>query len=108
MLEITSFKGVLDNLNVRRALSMALNRQGIIDPVYHGAAQLPRWISNPADPDQRAALVARAEELTMQQLPFIPDVEPDTVLVLGKGLTGALSFTAYLFSPWGDQAGGTG
>jgi len=61
-----------------------------------------------ADPDQRAALVARAEELTMQQLPFIPDVEPDTVLVLGKGLTGALSSTAYLFSPWADQAGGTG
>jgi len=44
----------------------------------------------------------------MQQLPFIPDVEPDTVLVLGKGLTGALSSTAYLFSPWADQLGGTG
>jgi peptide/nickel transport system substrate-binding protein len=249
MLEITSFKGVLGNLNVRRALSMALNRQGIIDSVYQGAAQLPRWISNPgtfgygtsvftqaydsspvltqdiaaarklvqqagdtgktitfgttsqvavyagvaaayeaaaqaiglkpalksvsaqdyfdffvspqaragidgfvavdygdyADPaaliaafdlpggsvnydnfndpaitaaleeargtanlDQRAALVAKAEELTMQQLPFIPDVEPDTVLILGKGLTGAVSSTSYLFAPWADQLGGTG
>jgi peptide/nickel transport system substrate-binding protein len=249
MLEITSFKGVLGNLNVRRALSMALNRQGIIDSIYQGAAQLPRWISNPgtfgygtsvftqaydsspvltqdiaaarklvqqagdtgktitfgttsqvavyagvaaayeaaaqaiglkpalksvsaqdyfdffvspqaragidgfvavdygdyADPaaliaafdlpggsvnydnfsdpqitaaleqargtanlDQRAALVAKAEELTMQQLPFIPDVEPDTVLILGKGLTGAISSTAYLFSPWADALGGTG
>jgi peptide/nickel transport system substrate-binding protein len=249
VLEIASFKGVLGNLNVRRALSMALNRQAIINSVYQGAAQLPRWISNPgtfgygtsvfdqayasspvltqdiaaarklvqqagdtgktitfgttsqqavvagdtaayqaaalaiglkvalksvsaqnyidffvspqfrvgvdgfpaadfgdyadpaallaafdlpggsvnydnfnvpaitaaleqarttANPDQRAALVARAEELTMQQLPWIPDVQPDTALVLAKGLTGALSSTAYLFSPWADQLGGTG
>ncbi len=249
VLEIASFKGVLGNLNVRRALSMALNRQGIINSVYQGAAQLPRWVSNPgtfgygqsvfarayasspvltqniaearklvqqagdtgktitfgttsqlaviagvtaayqaaaqaiglkvalrsasaqdfidffispqfragvdafpgvdygdyadpaallaafdlpggsenydnfndpeitaaleqargtANPDQRAALVARAEQLTMQQLPRIPDVEPDTVLVLSKTLTGALSSTAYLFSPWADRLGGTG
>ncbi len=248
VLEIASLKGVLGNLNVRRALSLALNRQGIINSVYQGAAQLPRWVSNPgtfgystsvfdqayasspvltqdiaaarklvqqagdtgktitfgttsqmavvagdtaayqaaaqaiglkvalrsvsaqdyidflvspqfragvdaftavdfgdyadpaallgafvpggsgnwdnfndpaitaaleqargtANPDQRAALVARDEQLTIQQLPWIPDVEPDTVLVLAKGLTGALSSTAYLFSPWADQLGGTG
>ena len=248
VLEIASLKGVLGNLNVRRALSMALNRQGVIDSVYQGAAQMPRWISNPgtfgygtpvfdqayasspvltqdiaaarklvqqagdtgktitfgttsqmavvagdtaayqaaaqaiglkvalksvsaqdyidflvspqfragvdafpavdfgdyadpaallgafvpggsgnwdnfnfpaitaaleqaretANPDQRAALVARAEQLTVQQLPWIPDVEPDTVLVLGKGLTGAVSSTAYLFAPWADRLGGAG
>jgi peptide/nickel transport system substrate-binding protein len=249
VLEIASFKGVLGNVSVRRALSLALNRQGIINSVYQGAAQLPRWVSNPgtfgygqsvfaqaydsspaltqniaearklvqqagdtgktitfgttsqqavvagvtaayqaaaqaiglkvalrsvpaqnyidffvspqfragvdafpaadygdyadpaallaafdlpggsvnydnfndpaitaaleqarttANPDQRAALVIKAEELTIQQLPWIPDVEPDTVLVLSKDLTGALSSTAYLFSPWADQLGGTG
>ncbi len=243
-----TLKGVLGNLNVRRALSLALNRQGIINSVYQGAAQLPRWVSNPgtfgyaqsvfaraydsspvltqniaaarklvqqagdtgktitfgttsqlavyagdtaayqataqaiglkvalksvsaqdyidflvspqfragvdafpgvdfgdyadpaallgafvpggsenwdnfnsppitaaleqargtASPDQRAARVARVEELTMQQQPWIPDVEPDTVLVLGQGLTGVFSSTAYLFSPWTDRLGGTG
>jgi hypothetical protein len=30
------------------------------------------------------------------------------VLLLGKGLTGAVSSSAYLFSPWADQLGGTG
>ncbi len=36
------------------------------------------------------------------------DVQPDTVLVLSKGLTGAVSSSAYLSSPWADQLGGTG
>ena len=246
---ITSLNGVLGNLNVRRALSLALNRQAIINSVYHGAAQLPRWLANPgtfgygkavfdtaygsspvltqniaearklvkqagdtgktitigtssqlaviagvtaayqaaaqaiglnvilksasaqdyinffidpkfragidglpevdygdyadpaamlahivlpggienfdhfndpnitaeveqarttASPSKRAALIAEAEKLTAEQLPFIPDVQPDTVLVLNKDLTGAVSSSAYLFSPWADSLGGTG
>ena len=246
---ITSLKGVLGNLNVRRALSLALNRQAIINSAYQGAAQLPRWLANPgtfgygkavfdaaygsspvltqniaearklvqqagdtgktitigtssqlaviaevtaayqaaaqaiglkvilksvsaqdyinfftdpkfragidglpevdygdyadpaallahivlpggienfdhfndpnitaeveqarttASPSKRAALIAEAEKLTTEQLPFIPDVQPDTVLVLKKGLTGAVSSSAYLFSPWADSLGGTG
>jgi peptide/nickel transport system substrate-binding protein len=246
---VTNAKGVLGNVNVRRALSLALNRQAIINEVYHGAALMPRWLSNPgtfgyaksvftmaynsspaltqniaeakklvkqagatgktitigttsqlavyagdtaayqaaaqaiglkvvlksasaqnyinflltprarasidgmplgnfgncadpaalladivlpggianyinfndpkitealeqargtASPDKRAALVAEAEKLTAQQLPWIPTVQPDTVLILGKGLTGAVSSGAYLFSPWANQLGGTG
>jgi peptide/nickel transport system substrate-binding protein len=248
-LTVTSLSGVLGNVNVRRALSLALNRQAIINTVYQGAAQLPRWLSNPgtfgygrsvldkvytsspvltqniaearklvkqagdagktitfgttsqqavyaadtgayqaaaqaiglkvalksvsaqdyiefftdpkfragidglpgvdfadygdpaallaqvvlpgglqnydgfsdpaitaaleqargtANPNQRAALVAKAEKLTMQQLPWIPDVQPDTVLVLGRGLTGAVSSSAYLFSAWADSLGRAG
>ena len=246
---IASLKGVLGNLDVRRALSLALNRQGIISSVYDGAALLPRWLSSPgtfgygtpvfaaaydsspvlrqnipeakklvqqagatgktitigttsqlpgiaadtgayqaaaeaiglkvvlrsvpaqdyigfftdpkfragvdgfptvsngdyADPagllaeadlpgglmnfdhfndpaitaaleqarstanlDQRAALVVRAEKLTAQQLPWIPDAQPDTLLLLGKGLTGAVSSFAAMFSPWADQLGRAG
>jgi len=246
---ISSFKGVLGNLKVREALSMALNRQGIINSVYKGAALMPRWLSNPgtfgygksvftkaydsspvltqniseakkliqqagatgksftigtssqlanlsavtgayqaaaqaiglkvvlksvsaqnyinfftdpkaragidafptvnygdyaapeallstlvlpggsqnytnfnnpqitsdletarstANPDKRAALVADAEKLTMQQLPWIPDVQPTALLVLGKGLTGAVSSFAYMFAPWANALGGSG
>jgi len=61
-----------------------------------------------ASPGKRAALVAEAEKLAAKQLPWIPTVQPDTVLILGKGLTGAVSSGAYLFSPWANQLGGTG
>ncbi len=40
-------KGVLGNVKVRQALSLALNRQAIISSVYKGAALMPRWIANP-------------------------------------------------------------
>jgi peptide/nickel transport system substrate-binding protein len=246
---VTSFKGVLGDLRVRRALSLALNRRAIINSVYKGAALMPRWLSNPgtfsygkavfakayhsspvltqniplakklvqqagdvgktitigttsqlavvaadtgayqaaaqaiglkvalrsvpaqnyinffidpkaragidgvptvdfgddadpasllarlelpggfenydhfsdpkiiadleqargtANPDQRAALVAQAEKLTTQQLPWIPDVQPNTVLLLSKGLTGAVASFDYLFAPWANSLGGTG
>ena len=246
---ISSFKGVLGDLRVRRALSLALNRQGIISSVYKGAALMPRWLSNPgtfgygksvftaaydsspvltqniseakklvqqagatgktftigtssqlanlaavtgdyqaaaqaiglkvvlksvsaqnfinfftdpkaragidgfptvnygdyADPaallstlvlpggsqnytnfnnpkitadleqarstpnlNKRAALVAEAEKLTMQQLPWIPNVQPTALLVLHKGLTGAVSSFAFMFAPWANTLGGAG
>jgi peptide/nickel transport system substrate-binding protein len=246
---VSSFKGVLGSLKVRRALSLALNRQAIINSVYRGAALMPRWLSNPgtfgygkavftaaydaspvmsknlaeaktlvqqagaagktftigtssqisniatvtgayqaaaqaiglkvvlksvsaqnyinfftdpkaragvdgfltvnygdyadpasmlatfvlpggsqnydnfnnpqitaameqarstANPDKRAALVIKAEKLTTQQLPWIPNVQPTALLMLGKGLTGAVSSFAYMFAPWADSLGGSG
>ncbi len=246
---VSSLKGPLGDVRVRRALSMALDRQGIIDSVYKGAALMPRWLSNPgtfgygksvfdaayakapvmtqniaaakklvqqagatgktitigtssqlsdiaavtgayqaaaqaiglnvklksvsaqnfinffidpkarvgvdgfltvnygdyadpaamlstfvlpegsqnydqfhdpaiiaameqarstANPDKRAALVAKAEQLTAQQLPWIPNVQPTSVLAISKKLTGATVSFAYMFAPWANSLGGTG
>jgi peptide/nickel transport system substrate-binding protein len=243
---VCSLKGALGSLDVRRALSLALNRQAVINSVYHGAALLPRWLSNPGtfgygrsvfyrayasspvltqniaearklvrqagaagktitigtspqltdiaeltgawqaaaqaiglkvvlrsvsaqdyfefvvdpkfragldglvgvgfgdyaspeamlaqavlpggaenldnfnDPqitaaleqargtanlNKRAALVAEAEKLIVQQLTWMPDVQPTNVLLLGKGLTGAVASMAYMFAPLGRPAG---
>jgi len=245
---VTSLTGVLGDVRVRRALSMALDRQGIISSVYRGAALMPRWASNPgtfgyatgifdaaydsspvltqnipaarqlvqaagatgktltigtsseladvtgvtgayqaaaeaiglkvkldsvsaqdyvdfyldpkfraavdgfpavpygdwadpvamlrvfelpagvanldnfndpaltslllreratADPAARARLIVQAEKLTLQQLPMIPTVQPVTLLLLNKGLTGAVASFAYMFAPWADSLGGT-
>jgi peptide/nickel transport system substrate-binding protein len=246
---VSSLKGVLGDVRVRRALSMALNRQAIISSVYKGAALMPRWLSNPgtfayakavftsaynsspvltqniaaarklvraagavgktltigtsseltdiaavtgayqaaaqaiglkvrldsvsaqnyidffidpkarvgvdgfmsinygdwADPvamlrvfdlpggvenydnfndpaitnllerergtanaTHRAMLIAQAEKLTVQQMPWIPSVQPVTLLLLNKSLTGAVASFAYMFAPWADRLGGTG
>jgi peptide/nickel transport system substrate-binding protein len=245
---VSSLKGALGDVRVRRALSMALDRKGIIDSVYRGAALMPRWLSNPgtfgygrstfnaaydkapvmnqnidaakklvqqagatgktitigtssqlsniaavtgayqaaaqaiglnvklksvsaqnfinffidpkarvgvdgfltvnygdyadpaallstlilpegsqnydqyhnqamisaledarstADPDKRAALVAKAEQLAAQQLPWIPNVQPTSVLTISKKLTGATVSFAYMFAPWANSLGGT-
>jgi peptide/nickel transport system substrate-binding protein len=246
---VSNFKGVLGNLKVRQALSLAVNRQSIINSVYKGAALLPRWLANPgtfgygpqvftkaydsspvmsqnlaqakklvseagaagqtitigmssqlaniaavagayqsaaqaiglkaklssvsaqnyinfftdpkaragvdgfltinygdyadpaallstivlpggsqnydnyndpkttslleqargtADPGQRAALVAQAEQLAAKNLPWIPNVQPTSVLITSKNLTGAVASFAYMFAPWADSLGGTG
>ena len=80
------------------------NLDNFNDPAITAALQQARGTANPG---QRAALVAQAEKLTAQQLPWIPDVEPDTALVLSKGLTGAISSSAYLYSPWANSLGRT-
>jgi peptide/nickel transport system substrate-binding protein len=60
-----------------------------------------------ADPNARAALVAKAEERVAAQLPWIPGVQPVQILIMSKGLTGATASFAYMFAPWANQLGGS-
>ena len=59
-----------------------------------------------ANLDARARLVAKAEELAAQQLPWIPNAQPTNVLILNDGLTGATGSFAFMFAPWADTLGG--
>jgi peptide/nickel transport system substrate-binding protein len=61
-----------------------------------------------ADPNKRAALVVQAEKLTMQQLPWIPDAQPTSLLMLSSKLSGAVASFEYMFAPWANRLGGTG
>jgi peptide/nickel transport system substrate-binding protein len=61
-----------------------------------------------ANPDQRAALVAKAEEMAATLLPWIPNVQPTNVLMLSSNLTGATASFSYMFAPWADNLGGKG
>jgi peptide/nickel transport system substrate-binding protein len=82
-----------------------MNYDNFNDPAITAVLEQARSTANP---DQRAALVARAEKITAQQLPWIPDAQPDTLLLLGKGLTGAVASFAAMFSPWANQLGRAG
>jgi peptide/nickel transport system substrate-binding protein len=43
---VSDLNGPLGDKRVRQALSLALDRKGLIDAIYKGSAVLPRWISN--------------------------------------------------------------
>jgi peptide/nickel transport system substrate-binding protein len=58
------------------------------------------------DDDARARLVVKAEELAAKSLPWIPDAQPTSVLMLNSSLTGATSSFAYMFAPWANNLGG--
>jgi peptide/nickel transport system substrate-binding protein len=44
---VSSFDGALGDVRVRQALSLALDREGIIDTIYKGAALMPKALSPP-------------------------------------------------------------
>ncbi|HEX5190183.1 MAG TPA: ABC transporter substrate-binding protein [Streptosporangiaceae bacterium] len=72
--------------------------------------QILNWLEtarSTADPNARAALVAKAEERAATILPWIPDVQPENLLIMSKGLTGATASFAYMFAPWANQLGGS-
>jgi peptide/nickel transport system substrate-binding protein len=44
---VSDLKGALGDVRVRQALSLAIDRKGLIQAIYHGTAVIPKWISNP-------------------------------------------------------------
>ena len=80
------------------------NYDNFDDPKILGWLEQARSTANP---DARAALVAKAEERAAALLPWIPDVQPVNILIMSKALTGATASFAYMFAPWANQLGGS-
>ncbi|MGH2908807.1 MAG: ABC transporter substrate-binding protein [Solirubrobacteraceae bacterium] len=58
-----------------------------------------------SSPTKRARDVIAADKIVMKLLPWIPIVDPDTVLVMNKRITGAPASFSYMDSPWLAQVG---
>lgn len=69
-LVISDLKGTLSDVRVRQALSLALDRKGIVDNVFHGAAEDARWLANPGT-------FASARETYQAAYDEVPALEQD-------------------------------
>ncbi|HUR03751.1 MAG TPA: ABC transporter substrate-binding protein [Nonomuraea sp.] len=57
------------------------------------------------DSGKRADVTVQAQKIVTEDLPWIPIVAPDTVLVLNAKLTGATVSSQHLFAPWAAKLG---
>lgn len=58
------------------------------------------------DRSAQAGYVVEAQKILADELPWIPIVSPDTVLVLSKKLSGATVSSQHFFAPWASSLGG--
>ncbi|WP_035791996.1 ABC transporter substrate-binding protein [Kitasatospora mediocidica] len=57
------------------------------------------------DPAEHAAATAKAQQIAMQQLPWLPLYTEPVSVFLGKRITGVQPSIAYLYYPWAAQIG---
>jgi peptide/nickel transport system substrate-binding protein len=61
-----------------------------------------------ADQHRRAEQTAKAGDLIMETLPWIPLAAPSTIVVMDKKITGAPSSFQYMGGPWAASIGASG
>jgi peptide/nickel transport system substrate-binding protein len=81
------------------------NYDGFSDPRITAAMNQARATT---DQHKRAQLTAKAGDLIMETLPWIPLAAPNTVLIMDKGITGAPSSFQYMGGPWAASIGASG
>ncbi len=81
------------------------NYDGFSDPQITAAMNEARTTT---DQKKRAEMTAKAGDLIMQALPWIPLADPDTVVIMDKRVTGAPSSFQYMGGPWAAAIGATG
>ena len=60
------------------------------------------------DEEKRAQYVIEAQKIAVEELPYIPNVQPTQTVVLHKSVTGTTAGFSYMTSAWADALGGTG
>jgi peptide/nickel transport system substrate-binding protein len=82
---VSDLKGPLGDVRVRQALSLALDRKGLIGAIYKGAAVLPRWLSNPGTFGYGKSVFQAAYDAAPE---MTQDLAKAKQLILDAGATG--------------------
>jgi peptide/nickel transport system substrate-binding protein len=82
---ISNLSGTLSDANVRTALSMAIDREGVISAAFHGKASLPRAIANPGTWGYAADVFSAAWDALPEPT---QDIEGAKAMVEAAGATG--------------------
>ena len=61
-----------------------------------------------SDEEERAELVNQVQEIAMDDLPWIPIVDPAVRLFMGNRITGVPASFVYLYYPWAADLGASG
>ena len=86
---VSNYSGPLGDKRVRQALSLALDRKGLVDAIYRGTAAIPRWISNSGTFGYGKSVFDAAYNSTPE---MTQDIAKAKQLVIDAGATGK-SFT---------------
>src|SRR5262249_34911529 len=78
------------------------NYDGFEDPRITAALNGARTTT---DQHERAQLTAKAGDLVMETLPWIPLADPQAVVIMDKKITGAPSSFQYMGGPWAASIG---
>jgi peptide/nickel transport system substrate-binding protein len=84
-LVISNLSGVLADVKVRTALSMAVDRAGLVDTLFHGNAEAPRAIANSGSWGYAPDVFAKAWDALPEP---VRDVKAAKALVDEAGVTG--------------------
>jgi peptide/nickel transport system substrate-binding protein len=82
---ISNLSGTLADVNVRTALSMAIDREGVISAAFHGKASLPRAIANPGTWGYAPSVFSAAWDALPEPT---QDIEGAKAMVEAAGATG--------------------
>ena len=82
---VSDLKSALGDARVRQALSLAIDRRGLIDAIYKGTADVPRWISNRGTFGYGKSVFDSAYSSTPE---MTPDLAKAKQLVIDAGATG--------------------
>ncbi|MBN9613903.1 MAG: ABC transporter substrate-binding protein, partial [Actinobacteria bacterium] len=85
LLVVAHKTGPLGDVRVRQALSLALDRQSIVDTVFKGAASIPRWLSNEGTFGYATETFRKAFEATPE---YTQDIEKAKSLIKEAGVEG--------------------